>query len=132
MDNAITPLEERAELGVCPNPEGVKANPEEAAAARAAKLASTNIIDWKVEQKDDPVLYQVVKHLRAPRETFKEALLMVLDKKATTAYVKAKEQLLLKNGPPVSQDPYRACQGDHLSVCGTSKAPQCGNGWLPP
>ena len=66
------------------------ANPEEAVAARAAKLASTNIIDWKVEQKDDPVLYQVVKHLRAPRETFKEALLTVLDKKATTAYVKAK------------------------------------------
>ena len=27
---------------------------------------------------------------------------------------KAKEQLLLKNGLPVSQDPYRACQGDHL------------------
>ena len=98
LDNAITPLEERAELGVRPNPEGVKANPEEAVAARAAKLASTNIIDWKVEQKDDPVLYQVVKHLRASRETFKEALLTVLDKKATTAYVKAKEQLLLKNG----------------------------------
>ena len=98
LDNAITPLEERAELGVRPNPEGVNANQEEAVATRAAKLASTNIIDWKVEQKDDPVLYQVVKHLRAPRETFKEALLTVLDKKATTAYVKAKEQLLLKNG----------------------------------
>ena len=98
LDNAITPLEERAELGVRPNPEGMKANQEEAVVARAAKLASTNIIDWKVEQKDDPVLYQVVKHLRAPRETFKEALLTVLDKKATTAYVKAKEQLLLKNG----------------------------------
>ena len=26
LDNAITPLEERAELGVCPNPEGVNAN----------------------------------------------------------------------------------------------------------
>ena len=98
LDNAITPLEERAEVGVRPDPEGVKANPEEAVAARAAKLASTNIIDWKVEQKDDPVLYQVVKHLRASRETFKGALLTVLDKKATTAYVKAKEQLLLKNG----------------------------------
>ena len=98
LDNAITPLEERAELGVRPNPEGVNANQEEAVATRAAKLASNNIIDWKVEQKEDPVLYQVVKHLRAPRETFKEALLTVLDKKATTAYVKAKEQLLLKNG----------------------------------
>ena len=98
LDNAITPLEERAELGVRPNPEGMNANQEEAVAARAAKLASTNIIDWKVEQKDDPVLYQVVKHLQAPQETFKEALLTVLDKKATIAYVKAKEQLLLKNG----------------------------------
>ena len=76
----------------------MNANQEEVVAARAAKLASTNIIDWKVEQKEDPVLYQVVKHLRAPRETFKEALLTVLDKKATAAYVKAKEQLLLKNG----------------------------------
>ena len=55
LDNAITPLEERAELGVRPNPEGVKAHPEEAVAARAAKMASTNIIDWKVEQKDDPL-----------------------------------------------------------------------------
>ena len=98
LDNTITPLEERAELGVRPNPEGMNANQEEAVATRAAKLASTNIIDWKVEQKEDPVLYQVVKHLRAPRETFKEALLTVLDKKATAAYVKAKEQLLLKNG----------------------------------
>ena len=44
----------------------MKGNQEEAVVARAAKLASTNIIDWKVEQKDDPVLYQVVKHLRAP------------------------------------------------------------------
>ena len=29
LDNAITPLEERAEVGVRPDPEGVKANPEE-------------------------------------------------------------------------------------------------------
>ena len=98
LDNAITPLEERAELGVRPDPESGNANQEEAVAARAARLASTNIIDWKVEQKDDPVLYQVVKHLRASGEVFKEALLTVLDKKAVTAYVKAKGQLLLKNG----------------------------------
>ena len=103
LDNAITSLEERAELGVRPNPEGMNANQEEAVATRAAKLASTNIIDWKVEQKDDPVLYQVVKHLRAPRETFKEALLMVLDKKATTAYVKAKEQLLSRTASCIAR-----------------------------
>ena len=62
------------------------------------RLATTNIIDWRLEQKEDPVLYQVAKHLRASHETFNKALLEVLDRKATTAYVKAKEQLLLKNG----------------------------------
>ena len=39
----------------------------------------------------------MAKHLRVPRETFKAALHKVLDKKATAAYVKAKEQLLIKN-----------------------------------
>ena len=33
-----------------------------------------------------------------PCETFKAALHKVLEKKATAAYVKAKEQLLIKNG----------------------------------
>ena len=66
--------------------------------ARPARLATTNVTDWKQEQKEDPVLYQVVKHLRAPCEMFKAALHKVLDKKATTAYVKVKEQLLIKNG----------------------------------
>ena len=40
----------------------------------------------------------MVKHLRAPRKTFKAALHKVLDKKSTAAYVKVKEQLLIKNG----------------------------------
>ena len=66
--------------------------------ARLARLATTNVTDWKQEQKEDPVLYQVVKHLRAPCEMFKTAQHKVLDKKATAAYVKVKEQLLIKNG----------------------------------
>ena len=66
--------------------------------ARPARLATTNVTDWKLEQKEDPVLYQVVKHLRALHEMFKAALHKVLDKKATAAYVKVKEQLLIKNG----------------------------------
>ena len=66
--------------------------------ARPARLATTNITNWKQEQKEDPVLYQVAKHLRAPHETFKAALHKVLDKKATAAFLKAKEQLLIKNG----------------------------------
>ena len=66
--------------------------------AKPARLATTNVTDWKQEQKEDPVLYQVAKHLRVPHETFKAALHKVLDKKATATYVKAKEQLLIKNG----------------------------------
>ena len=66
--------------------------------ASPARLATANVTNWKQEQKEDPVLYQVAKHLRAPHETFRTALHKVLDKKATAAYVKAKEHLLIKNG----------------------------------
>ena len=40
----------------------------------------------------------MAKHLRVLCKTFKAALHKVLDKKATAAYVKLKEQLLIKNG----------------------------------
>ena len=36
--------------------------------------------------------------MRAPHQIFKAALHKVLDKKATASYLKAKEQLLIKNG----------------------------------
>ena len=98
LNNAITPLEECAEQGVRPVPDCQEANQEETIVASPARLTTTNITNWKQEQKEDPVLYQVVKHLRAPRETFKVALHKVLYKKATAAYVKAKEHLLIKNG----------------------------------
>ena len=92
------PIEERPEQGVRPTPDCQGDCQEEAVEARLARLATTNVTDWKQEQKEDPVLYQVAKHLRVPRETCKAALHKVLDKKATAAYVKAKEQLLIKNG----------------------------------
>ena len=98
LDNAITPIEERAEQGVRPTPDCQGDCQEETVEARPARLATTNVTDWKQEQKEDPVLYQVAKHLRVPCETFKAALHKVLDKKATAAYVKVKEQLLIKNG----------------------------------
>ena len=82
----------------CLREHGQGVSQEETIVARPARLATTNVTDWKQEQKEDPVLYLVAKHLRAPRETFKAALHKVLDKKATAAYVKAKEQLLIKNG----------------------------------
>ena len=98
LDNAITPIKERAEQGVRPTPDCQEVCQEGTVGARPARLATTNVTDWKLEQKEDLVLYQVVKHLRVPRETFKAALHKVLDKKATAAYVKVKEQLLIKNG----------------------------------
>ena len=98
LDNAITPIEEHAEQGVRSTPDCQGDCQEEMVGARPARLATTNVTDWKKEQKEDPVLYQVAKHLRAPHETFKAALHKVLDKKATAAYVKVKEQLLIKNG----------------------------------
>ena len=98
FDNAIMPLVDRAEQGVQPNPDCKNACQEETLDARPVRLATTNITDWKLEQKEDPVLYQVVKHRKASCETFKEAPLKVTDQKATTAYVKSKEQLIKKNG----------------------------------
>ena len=98
LDNVIMPIEEHAEQGVRPTPDCQGDSQEETIVARPTRLATTNVTDWKQEQKEDPILYQVAKHLRVPHETFKAALHKVLNKKATAAYVKAKEQLLIKNG----------------------------------
>ena len=81
LDNAIMPIKERAEQGVRPTPDCQGDCQEEMVEARPARLATTNITDWKQEQKEDPVLYQVAKHLRVPCETFKAALHKVLEKR---------------------------------------------------
>ena len=73
LDNAITPIEERAEQGVRLTPDCQGVPQEEMIVARPTRLATTNVTDWKQEQKEDPVLYQVAKYPRAPRETFKTA-----------------------------------------------------------
>ena len=78
LDNTIMPLKEHAEQGVRPTPDCQGDCQEEMVGARPARLATTNVTDWKQEQKEDPVLYQVAKHLRAPRKTFKAALHKVL------------------------------------------------------
>ena len=96
LNNAITPIEEHAEQGVWPTPDCQEDCQEETIGARPTRLATTNVTDWKQEQNEDPVLYQVAKHLRAPCEMFKAALHKVLDRKATAAYVKMKGQLLIK------------------------------------
>ena len=98
LDNAIMPLTERAEQGVRPNPDNQKASPEVTVGVRPARLATTNITNWKLEQQEDPVLYQVVKHRKASQETFKEALLKVTERKSVLVYVNFKDQLTMKNG----------------------------------
>ena len=98
LDNTIMLIEERVEQGVQPTPDCQNVHQEETVGARPARLATTNVTYWKQEQEEDPVLYQLAKHLRVPREMLKAALHKVLDKKATAAYVKVKEQLLIKNG----------------------------------
>ena len=98
LDNAIMPLNKRAELGVRPNPDNPGASQGVTVDERPARLAITNVTNWKLEQQEDPVLYQAVKHCKASRETFKEALLKITDRKAVSAYVKSKDQLIMKNG----------------------------------
>ena len=98
LDNAITPLADRAEIGLRPNPNCQTVPQEGTIGAKPVRLATTNVTDWKLEQKEDPILYQVVKYRKASREVFKEALLKVADRKAVAAYVKSKEQLIMKNG----------------------------------
>ena len=98
LDNAITPLNERAEQGVRPNPDNQEVGQGVIVDVRPARLATTNITNWKLEEQEDPVLYQAVKHWKAPKETFREALLKVTNRKAVSAYVKSKDQLIMKNG----------------------------------
>ena len=104
LDNTIMSIEEHDEQGVWPSSDCQDVCQEDVVGARPARLATTNVIDWKQEQKEDPVLYQVVKLLRAPHEMFKAALHKVLDKKATAAYVKVKGTTTYQKWPPVPQD----------------------------
>ena len=62
LDNAITPIDERVEHGVWPSSDCQDVCQKETVEARPARLATTNVTDWKLEQKEDPVLYQVTKH----------------------------------------------------------------------
>ena len=98
LNNTITPIKEWAEQGVRPTPDCQRDCQEEMVWARPTRLGTTNVTDWKQGQQENPVLYQVAKHPKAPHETFKAALQKVLDKESTAAYVKANEQLLIKNG----------------------------------
>ena len=116
LDNAIMPLNERAKQGVRPNPDNQKAGQEVTVGARPARLATTNITNWKLEQQEDPVLYQVVKHRKASWKTFKEALLKVTDRKA----VSVQGPTDYEERPPVSAVQTRTDPGDCASICCSS------------
>ena len=47
LNNTITPIEEHAEQGVRPTPDCQGACQEETVGARPARLATTNVTDWK-------------------------------------------------------------------------------------
>ena len=70
LDNASTPLEERAELGIKPAADGPVGSQQESLVARPARFATTNVTDWKLEQKEDPIFYQVVKHRKGSHDDF--------------------------------------------------------------
>ena len=70
LDNATTPLKERAELGIRPTADGPVSPQQERLVARPARFATTNVTDWKLEQKEDPILYQVVKHPKGSHNNF--------------------------------------------------------------
>ena len=57
-----------------------------------------HVTNWKQAQKDDPVLYAIVKNLRSPLNQFKDALKHVLDQKSIKAFVKARDNLTMKDG----------------------------------
>ena len=57
LNNAIPPIKEHAEQGVWPSSDGQDVCQKETIGARPAKLETTNVTDWKQEQKEDPILY---------------------------------------------------------------------------
>ena len=70
LNNTLTPIEERAEQGVQPSSECQEVCQEETVEARPTRLATTNVTDWKLEQKEDPVLYTKQIFYRAQRLYF--------------------------------------------------------------
>ena len=100
LDNAVEPIESRAEAGISLSRTALAKVLE----AHPARLSTVHVTDWKKAQKEDPVLYQVVKNLKAPREQFKEALKPLVEKKSVQDYVKMKHRLVLKGRPTLPQN----------------------------
>ena len=96
LDNADTSIAERAEMGNDVPP--VRACLAETLSAFPVKYTTLQVVDWKKAQRDDPALNTLVKNLRSSKEDFMRAMCKVLNPKATQAYKKRRDGLVLKNG----------------------------------
>ena len=103
LDNAHTPIMERGEAAQIRAKAGLNLPQAQACLAETltacpARMTTLHVTDWKQAQKDDLTLFAIVKNLRAPLDKFKEALKHMLDQKSSWAFVKARENLVMKNG----------------------------------
>ena len=103
LDNACIPIMDRGEAAPIRAVEGLDLPPTQACLAETlmacpARMTTLHVTNSKQAQKDDPTLYAVVKNLRSPLNQFKNALKHVLDQKSIRAFIKARENLTMKNG----------------------------------
>ena len=103
LDNAHIPIMDRGEAAQIRAEVGLNLPPAQACLAETltacpAQMTTLHVTNWKQAQKDDPALYAIVKNLRSPLNQFKDTLKHVLDQKSIRAFVKARENLTMKNG----------------------------------
>ena len=103
LDNARIPIMDRVEAAPIRAEAGLDLSPAQACLAETlmacpAQMTTLHVTNLKQAQKDDPTLNTVVKNLRSPLNQFKDGLKHVLDQKSIRAFVKARENLTMKNG----------------------------------
>ena len=103
LDNACTPITERGEAAQIRAEAGLDLEPAqvylaETLTACPARMTTLHVTDWKQAQKDDPVLFVIVKNLRSPLNQFKDTLKHVLDEKSIRVFVKTRDNLTMRNG----------------------------------
>ena len=102
LDNVHIPITDRGEAAPIRAEVRLNLPPTQACLAETltacpAWMTTLHVTDWKQAQKDDPTLYAVVKNLRSPLNQFKDALKHMLDQKSIQAFIKARENLAMKN-----------------------------------
>ena len=101
LDNTRIPITDRGKAAQIRAEAGFDLPPAQACLAETltacpARMTTLHVTDWKQAQ-DDPALH-TIKNLRSPLNQFKDALKHVLDQKSIRAFVKARENLTMKNG----------------------------------